>query len=147
MNVPAMTDGKPLNILLVEDDDGDAKALQRAFRTAKIANPILRAVDGIEALEILKGTNGRTKAPSPLLLLVDINMPRMNGLQFVQALRQDDDLRHFVVFILTTSKREEDKMAAYNLNVAGYIVKATAGQDFLNLVNLVDCYWRLVELP
>jgi CheY-like chemotaxis protein len=147
MNVSAMTDGKPLNILLVEDDDGDAKALQRAFRTAKIANPILRAVDGIEALEILKGTNGRAKAPSPLLLLVDINMPRMNGLQFVQALRQDDDLRHFVVFILTTSKREEDKMAAYDLNVAGYIVKATAGQDFLNLVNLVDCYWRLVELP
>lgn len=134
-------------VLLVEDDDGDAKALQRAFRTAKIANPILRAVDGIEALEILKGTNGRAKAPSPLLLLVDINMPRMNGLQFVQALRQDDDLRHFVVFILTTSKREEDKMAAYDLNVAGYIVKATAGQDFLNLVNLVDCYWRLVELP
>ena len=56
-------------------------------------------------------------------------------------------MRHFIVFVLTTSKREEDKMAAYDLNVAGYILKATAGQDFLNLVNLVDCYWRLVELP
>jgi CheY-like chemotaxis protein len=147
MNMSATADGKPLNILLVEDDDGDAKALQRAFRSAKIANPMLRAVDGMEALEILRGTNGRDKPPFPLLLLVDLNMPRMNGLQFVQALRQDDALRQLVVFILTTSKREEDKMAAYNLNVAGYILKATAGQDFLNLVNLVDCYWRMVELP
>ncbi len=147
MNIPLATEGRPLNILLVEDDDGDAKALQRAFRGAKIANPILRAVDGMEALEILRGTNGRDKPPFPLLLLVDLNMPRMNGLQLVQALRQDDALRKLVVFILTTSKREEDKMAAYDLNVAGYILKATAGQDFLNLVNLVDCYWRMVELP
>jgi CheY-like chemotaxis protein len=139
--------GKALNILLVEDDDGDAKALQRAFLKAKIANPILRAVDGMEALEMLNGTNGKAKAPSPMLFLVDLNMPRMNGIQFVQALRKDQDLRHSVVFILTTSKRDEDKTAAYDLNVAGYIVKSTAGQDFLNLVNLVDCYWRIVEMP
>jgi CheY-like chemotaxis protein len=147
MSVPALVDGQPLNILLVEDDDGDAKALERAFRKSKIANPILRAVDGIEALELLRGTNGRTKPAFPLLLLVDLNMPRMNGLQFIQELRRDEELQQLVVFVLTTSKREEDKMAAYDLNVAGYILKATAGQDFLNLVNLVDCYWRLVELP
>jgi DNA-binding NarL/FixJ family response regulator len=71
----------------------------------------------------------------------------MNGLQFIQALRADADLRHSIAFILTTSKREEDKMAAYDLNVAGYIVKETAGQDFLNLANLVDSYWRIVEIP
>ncbi len=147
MKVPAATEGRPLNILLVEDDDGDAKALGRAFRSAKIANPILRAVDGIEALEILRGTNGRAKPASPLLLLVDLNMPRMNGIQLLQELRQDDALRPLVVFILTTSKRDEDKMAAYDLNVAGYILKARAGEDFLNLVNLMDCYWRMVELP
>jgi CheY-like chemotaxis protein len=147
MTMSIAADARPLNILLVEDDDGDAKALQRAFRNTKIANPILRAVDGIEALDMLRGTNGKNKAPSPLLVLVDLNMPRMNGIQFLQTLRNDARLRQTIVFVLTTSKREEDRMAAYDLNVAGYIVKATAGRDFLNLVSLTDCYWRIVEMP
>jgi CheY-like chemotaxis protein len=142
--VPART--TPLNILLVEDDDGDAKAVERAFRKAKIANPIVRAVDGVEALEMLKGENGRARPPSPCIMLVDVNMPRKNGIQFVEALRSDESLHHSIVFMLTTSKREEDMMAAYSLNVAGYIVKATAGQDFLNLINLMDSYWRIVEV-
>jgi CheY-like chemotaxis protein len=147
MNLSTAPNGTPLNILLVEDDDGDAKAVRRAFQKAKIANPIHRAVDGMEALDILKGRNGKEKPAPPYLLLVDLNMPRMNGIQFIQALREDEDLRHSIAFILTTSKREEDKIAAYDLNVAGYIVKATAGNDFLNLVHLVDCYWRIVEMP
>jgi CheY-like chemotaxis protein len=147
MTISATTDGRSLNILLVEDDDGDARAVQRAFQKAKIANPIVRAVDGIEALDVLRGSNGKEKLPSPNLLLVDINMPRMNGIQLVKAMREDQGLRQTVAFILTTSKRDEDKMAAYELNVAGYILKSTAGQDFLNLVGLVDAYWRIVELP
>jgi DNA-binding NarL/FixJ family response regulator len=80
-------------------------------------------------------------------MLVDINMPRMNGIQLVKAMREDKSLRQTVAFVVTTSKRDEDKMAAYDLNVAGYILKSTAGQDFLNLVGLVDAYWRIVELP
>jgi len=147
VNTIATANSRPLNILLVEDDDGDAKAIERAFKKAKIANPILRAVDGVEALDMLKGANGKTKPPSPYILLVDINMPRMNGIQLIEALRADPDLRHTVAFILTTSKRDEDKTAAYDLNVAGYILKTTAGHDFLNLVSLVDYYWRIVELP
>ena len=147
MTISATTDGRSLNILLVEDDDGDARAVQRAFQKAKIANLIVRAVDGVEALDILRGSNGKKKLPSPNLLLVDINMPRMNGIQLLKAIREDQGLRQTVTFVLTTSKRDEDKMAAYELNVAGYILKATAGQDFLNLVNLVDAYWRIVELP
>jgi DNA-binding response OmpR family regulator len=147
MTTTATLGSKPLNILLVEDDDGDAKAVHRAFQKAKIANPIIRAVDGIDALEMLRGENGKTKPSSPYLLLVDLNMPRMNGIQLVKALREDDTLRKAIIFMLTTSKREEDKIAAYDLNVAGYIVKETAGQDFLNLVSLVDCYWRIVEMP
>jgi CheY-like chemotaxis protein len=143
----ATTIESSLSILLVEDDDGDAMAVQRAFRKASMNYPILRAVDGMEAIEMLKGSNGKPKAPSPLLLLVDLNLPRMNGLQLVRALREDRDFRHAIAFILTTSKREEDKAAAYDLNVAGYIVKETAGQDFLNLVHLVDCYARIVEVP
>jgi CheY-like chemotaxis protein len=147
MGMIATQAGEPLNILLVEDDDGDAKAVQRAFQKAKIANPVLRAVDGIEASEIMRGTNGKAKLLSPCVLLADLNMPRMTGIQLVEALREDSELRHTIVFVLTTSSREQDIKSAYQLNVAGYILKSTAGQDFLNLVNLVDCYGRIVRLP
>ncbi len=147
MNLLHSVNSKPLNILLVEDDDGDARAVTRAFEKAKIANPILRAVDGVEALEVLRGTNGKESAPSPLLLLVDLNMPRMNGIQFIKALRDDAKLHASIVFVLTTSKEDEDKVAAYSYNVAGYIFKELAGHDFLKLVELMDCYWRVVELP
>jgi CheY-like chemotaxis protein len=135
----------PVNILLVEDDDGDAKGLMRAFKKAKIADPIFRAFDGLEALEMLQGA-GKNTVPSPRLLLVDMNMPRMNGIQLIQAMRADPALKQTIVFMLTTSKRDEDKLAAYNLNVAGYIVKSNAGEDFLHLLNLMDCYWRIVEI-
>jgi CheY-like chemotaxis protein len=139
--------GQPLTILLVEDDDGDARAIERAFVRAKIANPITRVVDGIAGLEALKGQNGRAPLRSPYVMLVDLNMPRMNGIQLVEALRQDEKLRRNIVFMLTTSKRDEDKIAAYNLNVAGYITKQTAGEDFVNLVTLIGAYWRIVEMP
>jgi CheY-like chemotaxis protein len=147
MNLLHSVNSKPLNILLVDDDDGDARAVTRAFEKAKIANPILRAVDGVEALEVLKGSNGKEKAPSPILLLVDISMPRMNGIEFIKALRADTKLHASIVFVLTTSKEDEDKVAAYALNVAGYIFKESAGHDFLHLIELMDCYWRVVELP
>ena len=102
MTTDAKAAPRPLNILLVEDDDGDAKAIQRVFSKARIANPIIRAMDGIEALDILRGTNGRAKIAAPYLLMVDLNMPRMNGIQFVEALRQDPNLHHAIVFMLTT---------------------------------------------
>jgi CheY-like chemotaxis protein len=136
-----------IHILLVEDDDGDAKAMDRAFKRAKIANPIRRAIDGVEALEILRGENGRERLAHPHLLLVDLNMPRMNGIQVLQTLRHDPALRRTIVFVLTTSKREEDKFAAYDLNVAGYVHKQTADEDIRKLVDLIDCYWRIVEMP
>lgn len=136
-----------VTILLVEDDDGDAKAVRRAFDKAKIANPIQRAQDGIEALELLRGDSGAKKVKNPVLLLVDLNMPRMNGIELVRTLRNDPELRRTIVFLLTTSKSEEDIAAAYDLNVAGYIVKQNAGVDFLNLVGMIDSYWKIVELP
>ena len=95
----------------------------------------------------LKGENGKEKLEPPYVLLVDINMPRMDGLEFIEHLRQDEQLKQSVVFILSTSKNEEDKHKAYELNVAGYIYKETAGSDFLNLVDLMKMYWRIVELP
>ncbi|HCS28925.1 MAG TPA: two-component system response regulator [Spongiibacteraceae bacterium] len=136
-----------VNILLLEDDDGDAKAIQRALRKAKVANPITRAIDGVEALEILEGSNGRDKLPGPHLLLVDINMPRMDGIEFLTALRSNNELKRSIAFVLTTSARDEDVIAAYDLNVAGYVLKDNAGGDFLKLIELLDCYWRLVKFP
>jgi CheY-like chemotaxis protein len=138
---------RPIHILLVDDDDGDAKAVRRAFAQARIANPFRRAIDGIDALEILRGQNGKKRLQSPRLLLVDLNMPRMNGIELVAEIRADAELQQLVVFILTTSHRDEDMSAAYDLNVAGYIVKEKAGEDFLRLSSLVDNYGRIVELP
>ena len=91
--------------------------------------------------------NGKAAIHSPYVLLVDLNMPRMNGIQLIEALRRDKNLHQTIVFVLTTSKSDEDKLAAYNLNVAGYIVKETAGHDFLNLVSLMNFFWRVVEIP
>jgi len=146
ISAPAL-EPKPVHILLVDDDDGDAKAVQRAFTRARIANPFRRAIDGIDALDILRGQNGKVQLESPRLLLVDLNMPRMNGIELVAELRADPVLQQLVVFILTTSHRDEDMAAAYDLHVAGYILKEKAGEDFLRLCGLVDNYWRIVELP
>lgn len=136
-----------MNIILVEDDDVDARAVERAFKKARIANKIVRAGDGIEALELLRGENGRTVPARPQVLLVDLNMPRMNGIQFVSELRKDPKLNQSIVFILTTSNLDEDKASAYDLNVAGYILKARAGHDFLELIDILGGFWRVVEFP
>jgi CheY-like chemotaxis protein len=138
---------RPIQILLVEDDDGDARAVERTFTKARIANPILRAIDGVEAMELLQGTHGRNKLQRPYLLLVDLNLPRINGLQLIEAIRNDPELHDSVIFVLTTSSRAEDKDAAHAMNVTGYILKENAGEDFLRLFSLVDSYWRIVEMP
>lgn len=147
MTLYARSGATDVKVLLVEDDDGDAKAVMRAFAKANIGNPIVRAQDGIEALEFLTGELTGSGLKAPILLLVDLNMPRMNGIEFVKALRGHPELRRVVVFLLTTSKREEDMAAAYDLNVAGYIVKQNAGADFLKLVGMIDSFWKVVELP
>ena len=134
---------KPAAILLVEDDDIDALSVMRAFSKLKIANPIVRAKDGIEALEILKNQ----EVEHPYLILLDLNMPRMGGLELLNTLRHDPSLESSVVFVLTTSKDDQDKLAAYKQHIAGYIVKEKLDDGFEDLVKLLDHYWRLVELP
>ena len=137
------TNYKHATILLVEDDDIDAMSVERAFKKLRIANPIIRAKDGMIALELLK--NGTVT--KPYIMLLDLNMPRMGGLELLTELRNDENLKNSVVFVLTTSKDDEDKLAAYNQNIAGYIVKEKLQHGFDELVKLLDHYWRLVELP
>jgi CheY-like chemotaxis protein len=139
--------GRPVHILLVEDDDVDAEAILRAFRKQKIGNPVTVVSDGIEALDVLRGVGGRAKLPYPYLILLDISMPRMTGLEFLQTIRQDPHLERSIVFVLTTSERDEDKLAAYQEQIAGYLVKSQAGVDFTKLVTMLNSYWRIVEFP
>jgi len=137
---------KPVNILLVEDDNIDAKAFLRAMKKLKITNPVTIARDGIEAWELLKG-NGEARIERPNLVILDINMPRMNGLELLRTIREDAEMHNLIVFVLTTSNDERDKFDAYDLNVAGYMLKSDLGGSFMGAVNLVDQYWRVVEFP
>ena len=140
-------DQKTVRILIVDDDDVDAEGIERALGSARIGNPVSRARDGIEALEMLRGTAGKAPIPLPHLVLLDLKMPRMNGIQFLEELRKDKRLHDIIVFVLSTSVDEQDKLAAYERHVAGYVSKSKAGEDFLKLVDLLDHYWRIVELP
>lgn len=142
-----ITNKREVNILLIEDDIVDVLAIQRAFSQHKISNPLRVAKDGVQALEMLRGVNGQPKVIRPLLILLDLNTPRMNGLQFLAELRKDPHLCDHIVFVLTTSKSESDRGAAYQFNVAGYIVKDTVGDDFLQVIRLLDDYVITVELP
>lgn len=140
-------ENRTVSILIVDDDRVDVMAVQRGLRAARIANPTYVARDGVEAMEMLRGTGGRERVPPPYIILLDLNMPRMGGHDFLTELRADPDLRKAVVFVLTTSRDEQDRTAAYDRNVAGYVVKEDAGSDFLRLVDMLDHYWRIVELP
>lgn len=136
-----------VSILLVEDDEVDAMAVKRAFRDLKIANPLFEVSDGIEALEILRGANGRTPLPRPYIILLDLNMPRMGGLEFLDELRKDPDLLRSVVFIMTTSAAEQDRIGAYEKNVSGYVLKHSPGHSFIDAIAMLEHFWRVVELP
>ena len=140
------TPTKPVQILLVEDDAIDAKAFQRAMKKLKITNPVTIARDGVEGWELLKG-HGQSQIPRPNLVILDINMPRMNGLELLRKIREDAELKNLIVFVLTTSNDEQDKFEAYDLNVAGYMLKSDLGGSFMGAVSLVDQYWRVVEFP
>jgi CheY-like chemotaxis protein len=140
----SVSPGQPLNILLVEDDEIDVENVRRAFRKNNIANPLWIAENGIEALQMLR--SGTVPAPRRLILL-DLNLPRMNGLEFLQALRSDPALAPLPVVVLTTSNDERDKVDAFNLNVAGYLLKPMTFTAFSELMGVLNKYWTLVELP
>ena len=142
-----MLEPQTVQLLHVEDDDLCLMGLNRAFKAAKIANPVKFAHDGIEALDMLRGTNGRPRLPRPFLVLLDLNMPRMDGIEFLKELRKDEELKKTIVFIMTTSDADEDKVKAYNLGVAGYILKSNPANAFLEAAALLETYCRVVEFP
>lgn len=133
-----------LNILLVEDDQVDVMNVKRAFERNRILNPLQVASDGIQALEMLR--NGEIPV-SRRIILLDLNMPRMNGIEFLRELRADPELRLTPVIVLTTSNDERDRVEAYNLNVAGYLLKPVTFVNFVELMATLNKYWSLVELP
>ena len=138
---------KLLHILLVDDDDVDVMNVQRAFKKNNILNPLFIAHDGMEALELLRrdGPGGMPKERR--LILLDLKMPRMNGMEFLRELRNDPELRSLTVIVLTTSDDERDKVEAYNLNVAGYIVKPVTFLAFVEAMAALNKYWTINELP
>ena len=138
---------QPIKTLLVEDDEVDVEAIIRAFERQKIDTIFTIVGNGLEALKLMRSEYKDESLAWPYLILLDLNMPRMNGIEFLQAIRQDAQLCRSVVFVLTTSDRNEDKMAAYDAHVAGYFVKSQLGKDHLPVTKLLELYWQLVEFP
>jgi len=136
---------KLVSILLVEDDQVDIMNIQRAFKKNNIVNPLHVANNGVEALVMLRGE--KKLNPLPKIVLLDINMPQMNGIEFLKEIRNDEELKSLHVFIMTTSSDENDRWEAYQLNVAGYILKPLSFEKFTSSVSILNNYWKLCELP
>lgn len=130
-------------VLLVEDDSIDAMTVRRAFRDLKMTNPLQHAVNGEEALAYLQNPAN----DKPCVILLDLNMPRMNGIEFLKVAKAEPDLRRIPVIVLTTSSEERDVVESFRLNVAGYIIKPVDYRNFVEAVRTIGLYWTLSELP
>ncbi|MEB3230833.1 MAG: response regulator [Leptolyngbyaceae bacterium] len=139
---------RTVNILLVEDDEVDVMNVRRAFRKMDITNPLYVAKNGLDALELLRGSDGKKAAiPSDRrIILLDLNMPKMNGIEFLEELRADPSLRSIPVIVLTTSDEAQDRMDAYRFHVAGYILKPVTFTNFVEMMATLNRYWSLCEI-
>jgi CheY-like chemotaxis protein len=138
---------RSINILLVEDDELDVMNVQRAFEKNRIRNPLYIATNGLEALQILRGETIPQMPKDRRLILLDLNMPKMTGIEFLRALREDPELKATTVVVLTTSDEERDKVEAYNLNVAGYLLKPITLNAFVEVMATLNSYWMVNEMP
>jgi hypothetical protein len=139
---------RTIHVLLVEDDEVDVMNVRRAFKRGNILNPLYVAANGLEALEILRGNDESIMIPSERrLVLLDLNMPRMGGIEFLQELRADPTLQMTPVIVLTTSNDDQDRVQAYGLNVAGYLLKPVTFPSFVEVVTMLNKYWTLCEMP
>lgn len=138
-----------INILLVEDDEVDVMIVRRVFKKVGITHPLFVARNGLEALEMLTG-QGSQRPLMPLenrLILLDLNMPKMGGIEFLQILRKDPELRSTPVVVLTTSDDERDRVQAYNHNVAGYLLKPLFVDTFAHTMTILNTYWTMCAMP
>jgi CheY-like chemotaxis protein len=130
-------------ILLVEDDRVDVISVKRAFKDLKISNPLEIVSDGEEGLEFL--TNPDNQAPC--LILLDINMPRMNGIEFLKVVKSNESLRRIPVIVLTTSKGDRELVDSFDYGVAGYMVKPANYLQFMEVMKAINLYWTISEIP
>jgi CheY-like chemotaxis protein len=137
-------DDHALNILLVDDDEVDVMTVRRAFARANITNQLYVATDGIEALALLRADD---IPASRRLVLLDLNMPRMNGIEFLREVRADPVLQMLTVVVLTTSNEDRDRVDAFQLNVAGYLLKPVTFAAFADVMATLNKYWTLMEMP
>ena len=138
---------KIVNILLVEDDEVDVMNVKRAFKKNNVTNPLFVCNNGLEALEFLRGQHPDSPPEIPKIILLDLNMPKMGGIEFLREVRKNDELKNISVFVMTTSNEDRDKVDAYNLNVAGYILKPLSMERFIEAVSTLNNYWKLCEFP
>ncbi|ARP81881.1 two-component system response regulator [Bordetella genomosp. 9] len=130
-------------ILLVEDDTVDAMTVKRALKEINVANPLVRRENGEEAIEYLRDAGNER----PCIILLDLNMPVMNGIEFLHVIKADEQLRRLPVIVLTTSEEQQDKINSFNMSVAGYIAKPVDYRQFVGVMRSIDLYWTISELP
>ena len=136
-----MRSSKP--ILLVEDDNVDAMTVKRALKDLNIKNQLVNTANGEKALEYLKNNDNK----KPYIILLDLNMPKMNGIEFLQIVKADDTLKMIPVIVLTTSSQQQDIVESFKLSVAGYIVKSVDYTKFTEAISTINLYWTLSKLP
>jgi CheY-like chemotaxis protein len=132
---------KPL--LLVEDDQVDVMTIKRALKEIHVANPVIHMENGEDAINYLREPGNER----PCIILLDLNMPVMSGLEFLQVVKNDEALRRFPVIVLTTSEEQQDKLNSFNLGVAGYMAKPVDYRQFVEVMRSIDLYWTISELP
>ena len=130
-------------IMLVEDDDVDAMTVRRAFKDLNVQNQLVHSVNGEEALKYLKDSGNET----PCVILLDLNMPKMNGTEFLGIVKSDETFMHIPVIVLTTSTEERDILESFKHSVGGYIVKPVDYKKFVEAIRTINMYWSLSELP
>ena len=140
--------GRPINILLVEDNPGDIRLTEEAFREGKIRNKLFVVEDGMEAISFLKCEGKYSSVPRPDLILLDLNMPKMDGRQVLSEIKSDENLKRIPVVILTTSKAEEDILKTYDHHANCYITKPVDMEQFIHVVHYIEDFWfTIVRLP
>ncbi|HLO29789.1 MAG TPA: response regulator [Anaerolineales bacterium] len=140
--------GKPIEILLVEDNPGDVRLTRESLGEAKVRNNMVVASDGVEAMACLRQEGEYVNATRPDLILLDLNLPRMNGFEVLDAIKEDPDLKRIPVVVLTTSQAEQDIIRSYNLYANAYVNKPVDLEQFIQVIKSIEGFWlEVVKLP